>query len=130
MNLLRLLDDEDLDPNRTIIVHCDAEEDMKYHVEAAQRGAWIEYDALSEQNAVRTLKLIDMMVNSGFEDQLLLSQDAGWYHVGEVNGGDIRSYVYLVRDFVRLLAEEGFSRGMTDKLLVSNPARAFKMDST
>jgi len=130
MHLLKILGDEGLDPSRSIIVHCDAEGDLKYHLEAAHRGAWIEYDALSEQSAKRTLKLIDVMVKSGFEDSLLLSQDAGWYHVGEKDGGDIRSYTYLVRDFVRLLSEEGFDRGMTNKLLVSNPARAFKMDFT
>jgi len=127
MHLLRILENEGVNPNRLIIVHCDAVEDLTYHLEAAHRGAWVEYDALSEQNAGRTLKLLDVMIKKGYEGNILISQDAGWYNVGEERGGNIRNYVYLVRDFVNLLSERGFCRDIKDKLLVSNPARAFKM---
>jgi len=130
MHLLRILGDEGVNPNRLIIVHSDAIEDLKYHLEAAQRGAWVEYDALSEQNAGRTLDLLDAMIEKGYEGNILISQDAGWYNVGEEHGGNIRDYAYLVRDFVNLLSERGFSRDLKDKLLVSNPARAFKIASS
>jgi len=127
MHLLRILEDEGVNPNRLVIVHCDAIEDLKYHLEAANRGAWVEYDALSEQNAGRTLKLLDVMISNGYEGNILISQDAGWYNVGENHGGNIRNYAYLVRDFLGLLSEGGFSQDIKEKLLVSNPARAFEM---
>ena len=85
---------------------------------------------MSEQNAGRTLKLLDAMIKKGFEGNILISQDAGWYNVGEEHGGNIRNYAYLVRDFMNLLSESGFSRDIKNKLLVSNPARAFKMTSS
>jgi len=123
LNILK----EDLDPDRLIVVHCDAEEDLKYHLEVAQEGAWVEYDALREENAERTLKLVRFMVKNGFEDQLLLSQDAGWYHVGEEGGGDIRGYAYLARDFVPLMLTSGFNQKLVDKILIENPSRAFQI---
>jgi len=130
MHLLRILDEEGLNPNRLIIVHCDAVEDLKYHLEAVQRGAWVEYDSLSEQNAGRTLKLLNAMIENGHEGNILISQDAGWYNVGESRGGNIRDYAYLVSDFAKLLSENGFGQDIKEKLLVSNPARAFKMASS
>jgi len=130
MHLLRMLDEEGLNPNRLIIVHCDAVGDLKYHLEAVQRGAWVEYDSLSEQNAGRTLKLLNAMIENGYEGNILISQDAGWYNVGESHGGNIRNYAYLVGDFAELLSESGFSQDIKEKLLVSNPARAFKMASS
>ncbi len=126
-HILTILREEDLDPDRLIVVHCDAEEGLKYHLEVAQQGAWVEYDALREENAERTLKLIRFMVKNGFEDQLLLSQDAGWYHVGEEGGGDIRGYAYLVRDFVPLMLTSGFNQKLVDKILMENPSRAFQI---
>jgi predicted metal-dependent phosphotriesterase family hydrolase len=126
-HILGILGEEDLDPDRLIVVHCDAEENLKYHLEVAQQGAWVEYDALREENAERTLKLIRSMVKNSFEDQLLLSQDAGWYHVGEEGGGDIRGYAYLVKDFVPLMLTSGFNQKLVDKILIENPSQAFQI---
>ncbi len=128
IHLLKIIDEEGVNPNRLIVVHCDAEENLKYHLEIAQRGAWVEYDALREENAERTLRLLRFMVEKGFDDQILLSQDAGWYHVGEKGGGRIRSYAFLVRNFVPLMLENDFSHELTDKILVENPAQAFQME--
>lgn len=127
-HLLRIIDDEGLNPNRLIVVHCDAEEDLRCHLEIARHGAWVEYDGLSEENAEKVLRLMRFMVENGFEDQILLSQDAGWYHVGEEAGGDIRGYAYLVRNFVPFMLKNGFGRQLTDRFLVENPARAFRME--
>ncbi|MDH5439082.1 MAG: hypothetical protein OEZ48_11540 [Candidatus Bathyarchaeota archaeon] len=126
-HILDILREEDLDPDKLIVVHCDAEGDLKYHLEVAQEGAWVEYDALREENAEKTIKLILFMVKNGFEDQLLLSQDAGWYHVGEEGGGDIRGYAYLVRDFVPLMLASGFDQKLVDKILIENPSRALQI---
>ncbi len=36
-------------------------------------------------------------------DRALLSQDSGWYHVGEPNGGSYRGYSYIYTGFVPTL---------------------------
>jgi len=127
MHLLEILREERTDARRLIVVHSDAEEDVEYHVRTARQGAWVEYDGLRPETAEKTLNLLRLMVNKGFEDQLLLSQDAGWYNVGEPRGGNIRGYQYLVEDFVPLMLQKGFSQQLVNKILVKNPARAFEM---
>jgi len=128
MHLLRIIGEEGLDPDRLIVVHCDAEEDLKYHLDIARTGAWVEYDAVREENAERTMRLIGFTAENGFEDQLLLSQDAGWYHVGEKGGGEIRGFGYVVKGFVPTMLRNGFSQELVDKVLIGNPARAFQME--
>ncbi len=128
LHLLEILREEGADPDRLIVAHSDAEEDTKYHLQIASSGAWVEYDGLREETAERTLSLIQLMLDNGFEDHILLSQDAGWYNVGEPGGGDIRGFSYLVREFVRLMAEKGFRQQLVDKILVENPAKAFQLE--
>lgn len=100
---------------------------MEYHLQTARRGAWVEYDGLKEETAERTLSLLKLMVKKGFEDYLLLSQDAGWYNVGELRGGNIRGYDYLVKGFVPLMLARGFGQKPVYKILVKNPAKAFQI---
>lgn len=128
LHLMRILKQEGVNLGKLIVVHCDAEEDLKYHLEIAQKGAWVEYDGLRKENAAKTLGLISYLVENGFEDHLLLSQDAGWYDVGEKGGGNIRSYAYLVRDFIPKMLEAGFNRKLVDIILVANPALAFEIE--
>jgi len=128
MHLLRILEDESVNANRLIVVHSDAEENLEYHLEIARKGAWVEYDALREESAEKTLGLIEFIIKNGFEDQLLLSQDAGWYQVGEKRGGNIRGYAYLVRDFIPMMLQRGFGRELINRILVDNPARAFEIE--
>lgn len=127
LHLLEILEEEGTDPERLIVVHSDAEEDTEYHVEIASSGAWVEYDAVREETAERTLTLLRLMQEQGFEDQVLLSQDAGWYNVGEQGGGEIRGFEYLVRDYVPLMLENGFSKELGDRILIRNPSRAFQI---
>jgi phosphotriesterase-related protein len=129
IDLLKILVEEGVDPSRVVVVHCDAEEDWKYHLEILEQGAWVEYDAISDANSEKTLRLINNVAENDFDMQLLLSQDAGWYNVGEKQGGNIRSYAYLVKGFVPLMIKSGFSRNFINKVLIENPATAFQIDS-
>jgi phosphotriesterase-related protein len=128
MELLDIVDEESLDPAKVIVAHCDSEENWNYHLKILQRGAWVEYDGISETTAMKVLNLIRLVVDNGFSDRLLLSQDAGWYNVGEKRGGTIRPYSYLVKNFVPLMLREGLSQSLVDKVLVKNPARAFQIN--
>ncbi len=125
MHLLEVTSEERLDPDRLIVVHCDAEPDTSFHIKIASQGAWVEYDGLKAETAERTVKFLKLMVEKSFGDQILLSQDAGWYRVGEPRGGSIRGYSYLIRHFVPLLLKSGFDQSLISKILVTNPARAF-----
>jgi len=67
------------------------------------------------------------MVRKGFADKLLLSHDAGWYWVGEPNGGKdkIRPYTALSDELVPALKNAGLTEATLKRLLVENPKEAF-----
>jgi len=113
--------------DRFIYVHAQGEDDLKLHLECAKRGAWIEYDGIGPQTSEEHLKMILFMLERGFEDQLLLSQDAGWYRPGEPGGGKIRGFEYLKEHFVPKLTSAGLSSASVEHLLIHNPRRALEL---
>jgi phosphotriesterase-related protein len=58
-------------------------------------------------------------------DRVLVSQDAGWYHVGEPRGGAFSPYTFLFDAFVPALRARGLGEDDVRRVLVDNPARAF-----
>ncbi|HVR35009.1 MAG TPA: hypothetical protein VMS21_04080 [Methylomirabilota bacterium] len=58
-------------------------------------------------------------------NRVLLSHDAGWYHVGEPGGGQYRSHETLFTQFLPALRRSGFREEELDQMLVRNPADAF-----
>ena len=85
--------------DKFIFVHAGTDKDH----EVAKRGAWVEYDGISRDSADRYIQLIKSMLENGYEDNLLISQDAGWYNVGQPKGGNIRGFAYIIEDFVPLM---------------------------
>jgi phosphotriesterase-related protein len=122
---LEVLEREGVDPSAWIWVHAHAEQDTMRHVEAAQRGAWVEFDALNPDLSERFVALALTMKEHGVLHRSLISHDAGWYHVGEPDGGTFRPYDTLFTDFVPALKNTGFTDAEIDQLLVKNPAEAF-----
>jgi phosphotriesterase-related protein len=126
MSFLRIALHEGADPGKLIVAHCDSVEDVNCHIEIAKKGAWLGYDGIGASTCERDMKLIEVILKHGLEDRLLLSQDAGWYNVGEWRGGKIRDYSFLVSSFVPML-EKKVRKELVDSMLVNNPAKAFNM---
>lgn len=124
---LDILEREKVDPVSFVYVHACFEPDIKYNIEAAERGVWVEYDSIRKDTCDKHIERILTMLDRGFEDQLLLSQDRGWYTVGEKNGGRINAYSYLPEEFLPLLETKGVGNDLIHKLTVLNPARVFAM---
>lgn len=129
MEELDILTEEGLPLNKFIFVHAASESNQEYHFRAAERGAWVEYDGISKVQADRNIQLIKGMLEKGYEDNLLLSQDAGWYNVGQPGGGNIRGYTYLVEEFIPLMKNSGISQDTIDKLMIINPAQALRIQN-
>jgi len=55
---------------------------------------------------------------------VLSSHDAGWYRVGEPDGGQYRGYDVMFRALLPGLREAGCSGAEIQQLTVTNPARA------
>jgi phosphotriesterase-related protein len=112
-----------------IWVHAQSESDSSLHLAAARRNAWVEFDGVGEKSLQRDLRLVRNMAEAGLLGRTLLSQDAGWYHVGEPGGGEYRAYDYLLTGFVPALEKAGISKHEIDALLEANPSAALTIRS-
>jgi phosphotriesterase-related protein len=107
-----------------IWVHAQNERDTTLHAQAAARGAWIEFDGVSPKSVDRHVALVLALRKAGHFDRVLVSHDAGWYHVGEPNGGEFRPFDTLFTTFVPALKAAGLTDADVRQLLVDNPRRA------
>jgi predicted metal-dependent phosphotriesterase family hydrolase len=121
---LDILRQEGVPGSRLVFVHAQSDGDIEGHTEVAERGAWVSYDGIRENKADTLLPLV-LEGLKRWPDQVLISQDAGWYHVGEPGGGTVVAIDWLPRSFIPMLTTAGVTQAEIDKLLVTNPARAF-----
>ncbi|MBI4659687.1 MAG: phosphotriesterase [Verrucomicrobia bacterium] len=122
---LAVLDREGLKGEAFIWVHAQSESDAKLHARAAERGVWVEFDGIGPNSIDQHLKLVLAMRARGFLNRVLLSHDAGWYHVGEPGGGNFRPFDALFTTFVPALKNAGCSETELRQLLVLNPREVF-----
>lgn len=127
LECLDLLRTEKLPLDRFIFVHADAEPDRKYHVEVARAGAWVEYDAIGWRPLEDHVRLITAFLSDGLAHRLLLSHDAGWYHVGEPNGGEVKPMTVLCERLLPMLRREGVPEDTLTLLTKTNPVQAFRL---
>jgi len=104
----------------------DSKEDIGPRREAAERGAWIELDSLCGDPAMqdRQIAAVRDLLAAGLEQRILLSQDAGWYTVGQPRGGTPRPYHKLLTEFAPALERAGLSSDCVKRLLTDNPRQA------
>jgi phosphotriesterase-related protein len=107
-----------------IWVHAQSEKDETRHVKAAARGAWVEFDGISEKSVERHVALVMRMKAAGHLGRVLVSHDAGWYRVGEPDGGEFRPFDTLFTKFIPALKAAGATEADVRQLLVENPRRA------
>ena len=114
-----------VDPSRWIFVHAHLEPDVSRLIPLANAGVWIELDGLAWGGDAEHTEILLTLLENGFEDQILISQDAGWYNIGEDNGGKIIPYSRLQREFLPLLKGRDVTDTIIEKITCTNPARAF-----
>jgi phosphotriesterase-related protein len=132
MRILDVLEEEGHDLRRTSISHLDEITDLDYHTKVLERGVITGFDSFGQdgyftptwkslsdlEKATTLAKLIEL----GYEDQLVLSQDMGKKHYLLRFGG--MGYDHVIRRVVpRLRSAFGIGDEVIDKLLVSNPRR-------
>jgi phosphotriesterase-related protein len=110
-----------------IWVHAQSERDEAFHIGAAKRGAWVEFDGISETSVQRHIDLVRRMKAEGFLARVLVSHDAGWYRVGEAGGGKFRPFDTLFTSFVPALKAADFTDAEIRQLLVDNPRAALSI---
>jgi phosphotriesterase-related protein len=112
--------------SRFIWIHASADPDVAANVEIARRGAWIEYDWISDPSTdAMFIDRISRLLDAGLERQILLSQDRGWYDPAQAGGGTPKPYTYLSEHFVPKLRAAGVAEATIRQLTVENPFAAF-----
>ncbi|MAG13069.1 MAG: aryldialkylphosphatase [Spirochaetales bacterium] len=112
-------------PEKWIFVHAQNEEDPHKLVELAKRGVWISLDGLGPQSQDKHYDSFAVLLEAGLEHKVMLSHDAGWYHVGEPNGGTVRPFTFLFDDFIPFMRKKGVAENTIELMTRKNPSIAF-----
>lgn len=130
---LEILESAGLDLERFIWVHANLEPDAAFHLAAARRGAYVEFDAVGAewQSQTAMVGYVLALLEAGYADRILLSHDAGWYDPSQPDGkpeeGGIRGFTALVEAFIPALRARGVTDDLVHTITVTNPARAFAL---
>ncbi len=105
LDQLDILEEEGVDLRRVIIGHCDSYPYPDYHEAIAKRGAYVEFDRIQgkvEFETVRRAGLVKEMVDRGYLEHVLLSQDICEKSSLQAYGG--QGYSFVITGFVKAAA--------------------------
>ena len=112
--------------NRLIWIHTQMEPEFDLHLAAARRGVWVEYDGIGgDVSDEFFIDAIARLIDAGFEDQILLSQDRGWFDPALEGGGVPQPFTYLITHFLPKLEKSGLDPSTIHHLTHDNPFTAF-----
>ena len=124
---LRIFTDEGVDPARVVIGHADSFHNLDYYLKVLAEGANIQFDFLGHRFGAeealepRLVETIVELLERGFGEQLLLSQDVCHNRQLKANGGF--GYVYLQQHFLPTLRTAAVGEGEIRQMTIDNPAR-------
>jgi phosphotriesterase-related protein len=110
-------------PGAYVWVHAQNEKNRAMHQQLARAGAWLEFDGINPRSADQHATAILDLAAAGLLTRLLISQDSGWYHIGEPGGGQFNAYTYMFDEFLPMLKKRGLTDQQLKMLTVSNPAK-------
>jgi len=124
---LRIFTEEGVDPARVVIGHADSYHNLDFYLTVIAAGANLQFDFLGhrfnteEALEPRLVETIVELLERGFADQLLLSQDVCHNSQLKANGGF--GYVYLQQHFLPTLRTAAVGEGEIRQMTIDNPAR-------
>jgi len=122
---LEILQAQGVSPSARIWVHAQNEADKEQHIRAAKLKTWVSFDGVNPETLQANLDHVKTMKQNNLLEQVLVSQDSGWYHVGEPKGGDFKPFTCVVTQFIPLLQQNGFTQTDIDLIFKKNPVKAF-----
>ena len=125
---LAIIESAGYTPERFIWIHTQAEPDFNLHLEMGKRGIWLEYDWIGNpdfKDDQYYIENIQRLLEAGLGDQLLISQDRGWFDPAQPGGGTPQPYTYLTDIFLPKLEAVGIERSTIKTITETNPFKAF-----
>jgi phosphotriesterase-related protein len=119
---------------------------MEYLLAAAERGAYVSLDGIGSGYWGPTygdydvnIGWIQQLVDAGYEDQIIIGADTGWFDPGFPEGFEIeqvdgrwtpvgtlmQDYRSIPEEFVPAMEAAGFPASLVEKLMHGNPWNAF-----
>ena len=132
--LLDIAEREGADLSRAIMGHsCGMAGDIDAMLNLLKRGVYIEFDTLGVVRAAPepsrdhlVAAAIPKLMDAGYEDRILLSQDVCWKsHLTRYGGA---GYSYLQETFLPYLATLGVDESAQRRIMAENPKRALTFD--
>ncbi len=131
-NVLDLLCADGVEPSCITLSHLDENPDLDYHLSLAKRGCFVEFDCfgsevyfdednLREPSDAERIDALLSLLDAGFENQILLSQDICTKMQLRKYGG--MGYDHILLNIVPRLRKRGVDQSLIDRLLIENPAR-------
>jgi predicted metal-dependent phosphotriesterase family hydrolase len=94
----------------------------------AEEGMWISIDSILPGTYETHVELLKQLLAHGVNrDKILISQDTGWYTVGEDKGGNMRPYHHLLTDFIPYAIENGLNSHWLKQCVTRNPYQAMRI---
>jgi phosphotriesterase-related protein len=125
VEIVSLLKRLGVSPEAYVWVHAQNAKDPATRAWAAQQGVWVELDGVGPKSLGAHVEALLDLFRRGQLGRVLVSQDAGWFHVGEAGGGAYRPYTFLFDTFLPALRARGLGEAQIRTLLVDSPAKAF-----
>jgi phosphotriesterase-related protein len=125
LETVAVLERLNVSPGAYVWVHAQNEKDPATRSSVARQGGWVSLDGVGPSSLDAHAEAVADLFRRRQLDRVLVSQDAGWYHVGEPGGGAYRPHTFLLDTFVPALRARGLGDAEVRALLVENPARAF-----
>jgi len=133
--VLDVVEEEGADLRHTVLCHMNpSHHDLDYQTSLGRRGAFLEYDMIgmdyyyADQDAQspsdeENARAIRALVDLGFADRLLLSQDVFLKIMLTRYGGF--GYGYILKHFVPRLKRHGLDQAVIDQMMIDNPKSVF-----
>ncbi|CAN5378369.1 aryldialkylphosphatase [soil metagenome] len=128
MEQIEIIREKGVAPSAFRWVHAQNERDTAIHAKAARLGAWVEFDGISPESLEEHVNFVLDMKKEGLLNNTLISHDAGWYNVGDAEGGNFRSYQTVYDSFIPALQSKGFSKKEINQLMVTNPRESLTIN--
>ena len=122
---LEILKEQGVSPSARIWVHAQNETNKEMHIRAGKLKTWVSFDGVNPDTLQTNLDHLKTMKENNLLEQVLVSQDSGWYNVGDPKGGNFKPYTCVITQFIPLLQENGFTQNEIDLIFKKNPAKAF-----
>ena len=128
--ILDMLEEEGVDLTRVVLGHCDGlAGDLPFMLELLERGPYIEFDTLGRVhpatvvpgNTMLPAAAVPKLIDSGYGDRVLLSQDVCWKVHYQSYGGT--GYSYVQEAFLPHLRSVGVTEDQLNQIMVESPKR-------